>query len=131
MPSGAVGLVADPEDAPASGVDDGEALRGLADLLGLGVEDQVAHRCARLAIGRSARTATGTRHSFPMDEVAPAGTGPTAKGCWSSVSPCNETRGWPPWSMNVSMTSRTGAPLGILQCIPEVGGHGVPRRRAP
>ena len=48
------GLVADPEDAPAAGVHHGEALCGLGDRLGLGVEDQVAHRRARLPIGRAA-----------------------------------------------------------------------------
>ena len=44
------GLVADPEDAPAARIHDGQALPGLGDRLGFGIEDEVAHRRAGLAV---------------------------------------------------------------------------------
>ena len=58
-----------------------------------------------------ARTATGTFHELPIDDVVPAGTGPRANGCWRRTSPCRVRSGCPPCRMKVFITSRTGAPL--------------------
>ena len=106
------GLVADPEDAPAAGVDHGEALSGLGDRLGFGIEDEVAHRRAGLAVGGQRPHRDGDAPLLPDGRGRAGGAPvPSAKGCWLSASPCSETSGCPPCRMNVSMTSRTGAPL--------------------
>ena len=101
-----VGLVGDPVDAPAAGVDDDRvADRGQSADVG---SSSSASRGARRR--RAGRTSTGTDHRSPIALVAPvSAVGEGGLGERAAVD--SDTTGWPPWRIQESMTARTGWPL--------------------